>query len=57
MNEQELAYLRGLSEGLLAERERIIKLLEDNLYPLNYGRWQADELLEHIFELIKQKSS
>ena len=39
--------------GALAERERIIKLLEDNFYPLDYPRWQADELMEEILRLIK----
>lgn len=35
------------------ERERIIKLLEDSFYPLDYPRWQADELMDEIFRLIK----
>lgn len=39
--------------GVQAERERIIKLLEDNFYPLDYARWQADELMEEILKLIK----
>jgi hypothetical protein len=37
----------------LRERERVIKLLEDNFYPLDYPRWQADELMDEIFKLIK----
>jgi hypothetical protein len=40
-------------QGEARERERIIKLLEDNFYPLDYPRWQADELMEEIFKLIK----
>jgi len=39
--------------GEKVERERIIKLLEDSLYPLEYGRWQGDELLDEVFRLIK----
>lgn len=39
--------------GAYLERQRIIALLEDNFYPLEYGRWQADELLDEIFRLIK----
>ena len=40
-------------QGAVAERERIVKLLEDSFYPLDYPRWQADELMEEIFRLIK----
>ncbi len=40
-------------QGEVRERERIIKLLEDNFYPLDYPRWQADELMDEIFKLIK----
>ena len=40
-------------QGEVRERERIIKLLEDNFYPLDYARWQADELMDEIFRLIK----
>jgi hypothetical protein len=40
-------------QGEERERERIIKLLEDNFYPLDYPRWQADELVDEIFRLIK----
>jgi hypothetical protein len=39
-------------QGAGKERERIIKLLEDSFYPLDYGRWQADELMEEIFRLL-----
>ena len=40
-------------QGAVAERERIVKLLEESFYPLDYPRWQADELMEEIFRLIK----
>lgn len=43
------AYATGQSD----ERQRIIALLEDSFYPLNYSRWQADELMDEIFRLIK----
>lgn len=35
------------------ERERIVKLLNDTFYPLEYGRWQADELFDEIIAVIK----
>lgn len=35
------------------ERKRIIQLLEDSLYPLEYGRWQADELMDEVFRIIR----
>lgn len=54
-------YDAGFAKGLMLgkavatrdERERIAQLLEDEFYPLDYGRWQADELMEEIFLLIK----
>jgi hypothetical protein len=39
-------------QGAIQERERIIGLLEDSFYPLDYARWQADELMEEIFRLL-----
>lgn len=45
----------GQVKGRQDEKERIIKLLEDSFYPLDYPRWQADELMEEIFRLIKGK--
>jgi hypothetical protein len=39
-------------QGAVSERERIIKLLEDSFYPLDYARWQADELMDEIFRLL-----
>ena len=47
------AISKAMQVGREQEQERIIKLLEDNFYPLEYGRWQADELLDEIFTLIK----
>lgn len=47
--------LRAYENGRREEQERIIKLLEESFYPLDYGRWQADELLEEIFTLIKNE--
>ena len=41
-------------QGAKTEQKRIIKLLEDSFYPLDYGRWQADELMEEVIELIKK---
>ena len=41
------------ASGQQDERLRIIKLLEDSFYPLDYPRWQADELMDEIFRLIK----
>jgi hypothetical protein len=35
------------------EQERIVQLLKDTFYPLEYGRWQADELLDEIIALIR----
>jgi len=35
------------------ENKRIVRLLEDSFYPLDYPRWQADELMDEIFRLIK----
>lgn len=35
------------------EQERIVQLLKDTFYPLEYGRWQADELFDEIIALIK----
>lgn len=43
----------GKAVGKRDERDRILQLLEDEFYPLDYGRWQADELMEEIFALIK----
>ena len=40
------------NQGKATERDRIIKLLEDSFYPLDYGRWQADELMDEIFRLL-----
>jgi hypothetical protein len=39
-------------QGAIQERQRIIGLLEDSFYPLDYARWQADELMEEIFRLL-----
>lgn len=39
--------------GALLERKRILKLVENNFYPLDYARWQADELLDELVRLIK----
>lgn len=36
------------------ERKQIIERLEDSLYPLEYGRWQADELMDEVFRIIKE---
>lgn len=47
------AHKAGEHKGVGLERERIIKLLEDSFYPLDYPRWQADELMDEIFRLIK----
>lgn len=44
---------RYREEGRELERERILKLIEDNFYPLDYARWQADELLDELVRLIK----
>lgn len=49
--------LRAYENGRREEQERIVKLLEESFYPLDYGRWQADELLEEIFRLIKGEPS
>lgn len=35
------------------QNKKIIRLLEDSFYPLDYPRWQADELMDEIFKLIK----
>lgn len=35
------------------QNKKIIRLLEDSFYPLDYPRWQADELMDEIFRLIK----
>lgn len=35
------------------QNKKIIRLLEDSIYPLDYPRWQADELMDEIFRLIK----
>jgi hypothetical protein len=35
------------------QNKRIVQLLEDSFYPLDYPRWQADELMDEIFKLIK----
>jgi hypothetical protein len=32
--------------------EQIVKLLKDKFLPLDYGAWQADELLEQVFAVI-----
>jgi hypothetical protein len=40
-------------QGEARERKRIIALLEESFYPLDYPRWQADELMEEVFRLIK----
>lgn len=40
-------------QGVRQERERIIELLENTFYPLDYGRWQADELLDEVIAVIK----
>jgi hypothetical protein len=37
------------------QNKRIVRLLEDSFYPLDYPRWQADELMDEIFRLIKGK--
>ena len=35
------------------QNKKIIRLLEESFYPLDYPRWQADELMDEIFKLIK----
>lgn len=35
------------------QNKKIIRLLEESFYPLDYPRWQADELMDEIFRLIK----
>lgn len=39
--------------GERVERDRILTLILDNFYPLEYKRWQADELLDQLIALIK----
>jgi hypothetical protein len=35
------------------QNKKIIRLLEESFYPLDYPRWQVDELMDEIFKLIK----
>jgi len=42
-----------IEQGVKQERDRVIALLENTFYPLDYGRWQADELLDEVIALIK----
>ena len=46
-----------IEQGVRQERKRIIESLENTFYPLDYGRWQADELLEEILEIIEVGSN
>jgi len=36
----------------LEDRKEIVALLKDKFFPLDYGVWQADELLEQVFAII-----
>ena len=40
----------------ISERKNIIELIKNNFYPLDYGRWQADELLSEVLLLIENKN-
>lgn len=55
---KELQIVEGLKHasefrGRMLERKRILELIENNFYPLDYARWQADELLDELVRLIK----
>lgn len=34
-------------------RAQVVNLLKEQLLPLDYGRWQADELLDEIISIIE----
>lgn len=36
----------------LEDRKQIVELLKEKFLPLDYGVWQADELLEQILAVI-----
>lgn len=36
----------------MKNREIIVQELKDKFLPLDYGAWQADELLEQVFAVI-----
>jgi len=36
----------------MKDRKEIVELLKDKFLPLDYGNWQADELLEQVFAVI-----
>ena len=36
----------------LENRKKIVELLKDKFLPLDYGVWQADELLDQVFAVI-----
>lgn len=40
----------------LENRKEIVELLKDKFLPLDYGVWQADELLEQVFAVILDPS-
>ena len=37
------------------DKQVVIALLKDRIYPLDYNRWQADELMEEIIRLIEDE--
>lgn len=43
---------RYRQDGRVQERERILKAIEETFFPLDYSRWQADELLEEIERIV-----
>lgn len=35
------------------KNEEIIQAIKNAFYPLDYARWQADELLDEVFNVIR----
>lgn len=42
-----------IERGKILERERIIKLLEDWVFPVNQGTYTVDDSVKRLIELIK----
>jgi len=36
----------------LEDRRKVVELLKEKFLPLDYGVWQADELLEQVFAVV-----
>jgi hypothetical protein len=52
--QQSSSEVQGSIPPILVEREKLIQAIKNHFNLFDYSRWQGDELLEEIIELIEK---